>query len=115
MDASAAADHSMNKTADGTGLSDVDEDDEEETTRSPQGTQNRHIRFVRLNNMPYSDLPKEILDTLNQQRQYKKSITLTTTKNFYNANKKGGADHGVAGQGKFKVKTILVFEKETFL
>jgi TDG/mug DNA glycosylase family protein len=47
-------------------------------------TQNRTIRFVRLNNMPYSDLPKEILETLNTQRMQKKSITITTKNNLFN-------------------------------
>lgn len=59
-------------------------DDTPITETPPHSTQNRTIRFVRLNNMPYSDLPKEILDTLNTQRMQKKSITITTKNNLFN-------------------------------
>lgn len=80
---------SSNGTTDTTHDEDDDDDDDggDEST-TPQG--GRTIRFIRLNNLPYSDLPKEIMDTLNQQRQYKKSITITTqTKHLFSTLKKG--------------------------
>jgi thymine-DNA glycosylase len=80
------------------GMTDANDDDEEDDddgggeSTTPQG--GRTIRFVRLNNLPYSDLPREILDTLSQQRQHKKSVTLTTqTKHLFVSLRKGSESH----------------------
>jgi TDG/mug DNA glycosylase family protein len=49
------------------------------------GKKHEHkIRFVRLNNLPYSQLPANIIQSLNEQRKSKKGITITTNKNMFN-------------------------------
>ena len=42
---------------------------------------------MRLNNIPYSQIPGDILANLKLQRQQRKNVTLTTTKDFFNTSK----------------------------
>jgi hypothetical protein len=47
---------------------------------------NEHkIKFVRLNNLPYSRLPSNILENINEQRKSKKGVTITTNTNMFNS------------------------------
>ncbi len=49
------------------------------------GNGNNHkIKFVRLNNIPFSDLPADILENIKIQRKLKKNVTIIThTKDFF--------------------------------
>ena len=51
------------------------------------GSGHGKIKFVRLNNIPYSQIPGDILANLKLQRQQRKNVTLTTTKDFFNTSK----------------------------
>ena len=45
------------------------------------------IKFVRLNNIPFSQLPNEILQNIKIQRQHKKNVTIiSTTKDLFKGN-----------------------------
>jgi hypothetical protein len=66
---------------------DEDMDDTRSSETSGANTNKKHehkIRFVRLNNLPYSQLPSNIIQSLNEQRKSKKGITITTNRNMFN-------------------------------
>lgn len=92
---------------------DDDDDDEEEgkggggrtgANKSSNGggvkKRRTKIKFVRLNNLPFSQLPKTIVQSLHEQRKSKRGITITTSQNYFNSNKhqktSGGGSAGAA-------------------
>jgi len=61
-----------------------DGDDDAKHTNNQTGTNGHKIKFVRLNNLPYSKIPPDLLNNLRIQKQSKKNVTLTTTKDYFN-------------------------------
>jgi len=61
-----------------------DGDDEAKQANNQNGANGHKIKFVRLNNLPYSKIPPDLLNNLRIQKQSKKNVTLTTTKDYFN-------------------------------
>ena len=66
--------------------------DLEQSISENQTTLNNNIhrvKFVRLNNIPFSDLPPEVLEKVKTERLQKKNVTiLTHTKDIFNQNRR---------------------------
>ena len=62
----------------------------DETTNNHDSTvagNNHKIKFVRLNNIPFSEIPADILENLKVQRKLKKNVTIiTSTKDHFQKN-----------------------------
>lgn len=79
-------DSKLDSTANnGTG-SDIEDDDDVAVDESLnlQSNNNHKIKFVRLNNLAYSQIPFDIMSNLKVQRQMRKNVTITTTKDYFN-------------------------------
>jgi hypothetical protein len=66
--------------------SDIEDDDDVAVDESLnlQSNNNHKIKFVRLNNLAYSQIPFDIMSNLKVQRQMRKNVTITTTKDYFN-------------------------------
>jgi TDG/mug DNA glycosylase family protein len=62
---------------------DSDSSENESDDLNSTATNAHRIKFVRLNNLPYSQIPSDVLENLRAQRTSKKSVTITTTKDYF--------------------------------
>jgi len=78
-----------NKSIEGNEASEPEENSflDEHTHENSAAAAAHKIKFVRLNNIPFSQLPSEILQTIKIQRQHKKNVTIiSSTKDFFKGN-----------------------------
>ncbi len=94
-------------TNNGTG-SDIEDDDDVAVDESLnlQSNNNHKIKFVRLNNLAYSQIPLDIMSNLKVQRQMRKNVTITTTKGYFNLKPNISSNSNTNGTPKIAVTKV---------
>jgi hypothetical protein len=92
----------LNEAASDSNMSDSSLNGEDMKGSSGAANGNSKIKFIRLNNIPFSEIPPDILDNLNKQRQLKKNVTITTTKNIFTGKKASNSSLIHSKISKFK-------------